>query len=303
MDRLNGMRAFAKVVESNGFAAAARAMGVSRSVVNKAVINLESELGAQLLVRSTRRVTPTDTGLAFSDRCVQILGDVDEAFLAVSELQETPKGRLRLNAPMSFGTRHLAPVIAEYMGQHPDIVVELVLNDRFIDPIEEGYDLTLRIADDDYPSSLIGRPIVAAHRVLCASPDYLDRVGEPQTPADLTEHNCLQYGYTGSASQWVLDGPDGEQAYPIRCRLWSNNGDVLKSAAQAGQGIALLPTFIVGEQLQTGELRTLLPDFEATSLIVSALYPRHRHLSAKVRLFVELLCERFGDRPYWDLVR
>ncbi len=302
MDRFESMRAFTRVVEMHGFAAAAREMGLSRSAVNKAVINLENDLGAQLLVRSTRKVTPTETGLAFYDRCLQILGDLDEAISSVRELQDRPTGNLRLNAPMSFGTQHLAPLVAEFMAGHPDLHVELVLNDRFVDPIEEGFDITLRVAEPDYPTSLISKPIVPARRVLCASPGYLERSGEPGSPRELKDHRCLQYGYSGSVHQWRLAGPDVEQAWPINCVMWSNNGETLKTAAISDQGIALLPTFIVGEELQSGALRTVLSGYQPSELVVSALYPRHRHLSAKVRLFVTLLEERFGGRPYWDLV-
>lgn len=302
MDRFESMRAFVNVVDHRGFAAAAREMGLSRSAVNKAVINLENDLGTQLLVRSTRRVTPTETGLAFYDRCRQILGDLDEAITSVRELQDRPTGNLRMNAPMSFGTRHLAPVVAEFMARHPDLHVELVLNDRFVDPIEEGFDITLRVGDPDYPTSLIEKQIVPARRVLCASPGYLETNGEPEQATELKDHRCLQYGYSGSLQQWRLSGPEGEQSWPIDCVMWSNNGEALKSAATRDQGITLLPTFIVGEELQSGALRTVMPDYRPSDLVVSALYPRHRHLSAKVRLLVELLNDRFAGRPYWDLV-
>ena len=302
MDRIAGLRAFTQVIESGGFAAAAREMGLSRSVVNKHVIRLEDELGAQLLQRSTRKVTPTETGLAFYDRCVGILADLDEAFASVTELQEAPTGRLRINAPMSFGTLHLSSVIAEYMARYPDVHVELVLNDRFVDLIEEGFDLTLRVAEPVVSTSLIVQEIVPARRVLCAAPEYLAAAGEPASPNDLRKHRCLHYGYLESASYWRLNGPDGEHSYPIHCAMWSNNGEVLRDMATAGQGIALLPTFIVGQSLQAGTLRTLLVDYSPTDTALSAIYPRHRHLSAKVRSLVALLKDRFGNRAYWDLV-
>ena len=302
MDRLDSMRAFTRVVDEGGFAAAARRIGLSRSVVNKAVINLENELGVQLLRRSTRQVTPTETGLAFYDRCRRILDDVDEAISAIKELQERPTGNLRINAPMSFGTRHLASLVAGFMATHPDVHVELVLSDRFVDPIEEGFDITLRVGEASPSTSLIAREIVPARRVLCASPSYLEQSGEPLEPTELREHRCLHYGYLDSGSQWRLVGPDGERTYAIRCVMWSNNGEVLKDAAIQNQGIALLPTFIVGDSLQEGELRTVLPDYAPPEIALCALYPRHRHLSAKVTLFVEMLEQRFGGRPYWDLV-
>ena len=302
MDTLSSMRAFAKVVEKSGFAAAARDMGLSRSVVNKAVIQLEKQLGTQLLTRSTRKVTPTESGLAFYDRCIQILADLDEAVSSIKDLQENPTGNLRVNAPMSFGTLHLASAVSDFMDLYPEVHMELVLNDRFVDPIEEGFDLTLRIAEPVYSTSLITKEIVTARRVLCASQAYIDEAGKPEKPTDLKNHRCLHYGYQASGSQWRLQGPDGEQTYPIDCVMWSNNGEVLRTAATHHQGIALLPTFIVGEALQTGQLYTVLPDYPPLDITVSALYPRHRHLSAKVQLFIQLLEERFGGRPFWDLV-
>ncbi len=302
MDKFDSMRAFTKVVEANGFAAAARLMGLSRSVVNKSVINLENELGTRLLNRSTRKVTPTETGLAFYDRAVEILGGLDEAIASITELQDRPIGNLRVNAPMSFGTLHLSPVVAEFMARHPDVHVELMLNDRRIDPIEEGFDVTLRVAEATPSTSLIAREIVSAKRVLCASPDYLNEAGEPSHPTDLKHHRCLHYGYLSSGSQWRLIGPDSDRSYAIHCVMWSNNGEVLKDAAASHQGIALLPTFIVGAALQQGLLRTVLHEYAPPAITLCALYPRHRHLSAKVQLFVELLHKRFGDRPYWDLV-
>jgi DNA-binding transcriptional LysR family regulator len=303
MDKFESMRAYTRVVESGGFAAAARAMGLSRSVVNKAVINLENELDAQLLRRSTRQVTPTDTGLAFYDRCVRILGELDEALTAVKELQERPIGSLRVNAPMSFGTLHLSPLVAEFMGAHPDVHIELVLNDRFVDPIEEGFDVTIRIGEAGQSTSLIVREIAPSRRVLCASPAYLEEAGEPGRPTELRQHRCLHYGYHGSGSQWRLAGPDGERSYAINCVMWSNNGEVLKDAAVREQGIVLLPTFIVGAALQAGELQTVLAEYQPPPTVVHALYPRHRHLSAKVRMFVDLVKTRFGEQPHWDLVR
>jgi DNA-binding transcriptional LysR family regulator len=302
MDKFESMRAFTKVVEANGFAAAARLMGLSRSVVNKSVINLENELGTRLLNRSTRKVTPTETGLAFYDRAVEILSELDEAITAITELQDRPTGNLRVNAPMSFGTLHLSPVVAEFMAKYPDVHVEIMLNDRRIDPIEEGFDVTLRAAEAVGSTSLIARRLLPAKRVLCASPDYLKKAGAPSHPTELRHHRCLHYGYLSSGSQWRLIGPDSDQSYAINCVMWSNNGEVLKDAASNHQGIALLPTFIVGTALQQGLLRTVLTEYAPPDITLCALYPRHRHLSAKVQLFVDLLEKRFGDRPYWDLV-
>lgn len=303
MDKIEGIRAFTRVVEAGGFAAAARGMGLSRSVVNKAVINLEHELGTQLLRRSTRQVTPTDTGLAFYDRARQILSDMDDAWSTVTSLQGKPTGNLRVNAPMSFGTLHLSRVIAEYMALYPDVHVELGLNDRFVDPIEEGFDVTLRVGAPQATTSLVTRELVSARRVLCASPDYLHRWGEPSKPVELSSHRCLHYGHLDSGSKWRLCGPNGEQAFAIHCVMSANNAEPLRDAAIHNQGIAMLPTFIAGEALQTGQLRTILVEHPPSDITLSALYPRHRHLSTKVRLLLDLLSSHFGGRPYWDLVQ
>lgn len=303
MDKFEGIRAFTRVVEAGGFAAAAREMGLSRSVVNKAVINLERELGTQLLRRSTRQVTPTDSGLAFYDRARQVLSDLDDALASVTSLQGKPTGNLRVNAPMSFGTLHLSRVIAEYMALYPDVHVELVLNDRFIDPIEEGFDVALRVGAPQATTSLVTRELVPIRLVLCASPDYLRRWGEPSRPTELARHRCLHYGYLDSGSKWRLGGPNGEQAFAIHCVMSANNAEPLRDAAINHQGIAMLPTFIAGEALQTGQLRTILVDHQPPDITLSALYPRHRHLSTKVSMLIELLSVRFNAHPYWDLVQ
>lgn len=303
MDKFMTLRAFTKVVDAGGFAAAAREMGLSRSVVNKYVISLENELGTQLLRRSTRQVSPTEAGAAFYDRALLVLAELEESFSAVMQLQEAPRGNLRVNAPMTFGVRHLAPALADFMARFPALRVELVLNDRVIDPIEEGFDVTVRIAAPETYTSLITREIVPVRRVLCASPAYLEAHGEPERPEDLRQYRCLHYGYQGTGNLWKLNGPRGEIAVQIHCVMWSNNGDALKEVVLRDQGIALLPTFIVGDELQLGRLRTVLSEYEPPAISLSALYPRHRHLSAKTRLFVEFLVERFGGRPYWDLVK
>ena len=302
MDMLHSLQAFTRVVEFSGFAAAAREMGLSRSVVNKQVINLERVLGAQLLIRSTRRVRPTDAGLAFYDRALEVLRTLEDAVLTVSELQTSPKGNLRVNAPMSFGVQHLAAPIAEFMAAHQELHVELVLNDRQIDPIEEGFDLTIRIGEPQNLTSLVSVEIARTRLVLCASPSYLRANGTPESPAELMHHRCLHYGYQASGNLWRLKGTNGERGWRVNCVLWSNNGDVLRTAALADQGIALLPTFIVGAALQAGELVTVLPDHKAAPISVCALYPRHRQVSVKVQLLLALLQKRFGRRPVWDLI-
>jgi DNA-binding transcriptional LysR family regulator len=301
MDKLTRMQAFAQVVAHGGFAAAARELSLSRSAVSKYVQDLERELGVQLLRRTTRVVSPTEVGRAYYERAKIILADVAEAEEAVSQLHSQPRGLLRVNAPMSFGTLHLGHAIADFMRANTEVTVHLALNDRFVDPIEEGHDVTIRIAQLP-DSSLIARKIAPARLVLCASPSYLKAHKEPRKPQDLTVHECLHYGLASSGAQWKLTGANGVESVSISYRLCSNNGEILRDAALKGIGIALLPTFIVGRDLQSGQLRTVLSRFAPPPLAISALYAPSRHLTAKVRLFVDFLAKRFGDRPQWDLV-
>jgi len=301
MDKLTSIRAFTKVVQHGSFAAAARELRLSRSAVSKYVIDLEQELGVQLLVRTTRSASPTLNGQAYYERGMAILADLEEADLAVTRLQAEPRGILRMNAPMSFGTLHLGRAIADFMERYPQLQIQLVLSDQQIDPVQEGYDLTLRIADLP-SSSLIARKIAPAARVICAAPTYLGRRGTPQHPDELRHHDCLAYGHLATGNQWKLTGPDGDHWIPIPWTLCSNNAEVLRDAAVKGRGIALLPTFIAGADLQQGSLRSILTEYKAPEISVCAIYPATRHLSVKVRSMIDFLVERFGGRPYWDLV-
>ncbi|PZV09064.1 MAG: LysR family transcriptional regulator [Leptolyngbya sp.] len=296
MDKFEQIRAFTQVVASTGFAAAAREMGVSRSTVNKLVIALENELGVQLLHRSTRVVTPTETGLAFCARCVEILANLEEAERSLTQVQEEPRGRLRVNAPMSFGTLHLAPALADFLMHYPDLQMQLTLSDRFIDPIEEGFDITIRIAAPQTVASLIVHPLAAAPRVLCAAPTYLaDRI--PTHPTELHQHSCLHYGQLAAGNHWTLHGSDGTHTIAVSGVLCSNNGEVLRDAAVRGLGIALLPRFMIEAELQQGTLQIVLPDYYPPELTLSVIYPVNRHLSTKVRLLVEFLQKRFDHTP------
>ena len=299
MDKLEAMNAFAKVVASGSYAEAARRLGLTRSAVSKAVMELERLLGARLLDRTTRRVTPTEAGLAYYERCVSILADVEETEIRVSRLHDEPKGVLKVNAPMSFGTLYLGAAIAEFMARYPDLRIELTLNDRFIDPLEEAVDVTVRIgalAD----SSLIARRLAPARRVLAAAPDYLARNGAPEAPEDLAHHRCLTYGHMAAVHRWQLMH-DGETiAVPISSSLCSNNGEVLRAAALGGNGITNLPTFIVGPDIAAGRLRVVLPRNPPTELAIHALYAPNRYLAAKTRVFIDFLVERFGEAPSWD---
>ncbi|MGF1538430.1 MAG: LysR family transcriptional regulator [Elainellaceae cyanobacterium] len=299
MDKLEAIRAFTRVVEAGSFAAAARKMDQSRSSVNKLVIQLEDQLGAQLLQRTTRKVTVTATGLAFYERCLRILADLEEAELAVMQTQGEPQGDLRINAPMSFGQLHIGPAIADFMAQYPQLRVQLTLEDRFVDPIAEGFDVVVRIAAIPDATNLIIKAIAPVPRQLCAAPAYLERHGTPQTPEDLRQHRCLHYGYLATGQTWTLYGPDGAHRIPIRSIFCSNNGEVLHRAALKGLGIVLLPTFILQPDLQAGHLRPILTDYRLPQTVLSVVYPPNRHLSTKVQLLRDFLSDRFqalGDK-------
>jgi DNA-binding transcriptional LysR family regulator len=299
MDKLISMRIFTRVVANGSFSEAAREMRLSRSAVSKYIIDLEEELGVQLLNRTTRSASPTDNGRLYYDRCLAILSEIDEAELAVSHLQAEPRGTLHVNAPMSFGTLHLGCAVAEFMQRYPKLQIRLILSDQQLDTVQEGFDVTIRIADLP-ASSLIARKIVPARRALCASPTYLKLRGTPKHPKDLRDHDCLTYGHLATGMQWKFTGKDGDHWLQVPWKLCTNNAEVLRDAAVAGHGLALLPTFIAGVELRTGKLHSVLAKYRAPELTVYALYPPTRHLSVKVRFFIDFLVERFGGKPYWD---
>ncbi|RBP17615.1 DNA-binding transcriptional LysR family regulator [Roseiarcus fermentans] len=299
MDKLGAMNAFAKVVALGSFAEAARALGSTRSAVSKTVMELEHGLGVRLLDRTTRRVGATEAGLAYYERCVDILARVEETDLQVASLQAEPRGVLKVNGPTSFGALYLGPAVADFMAAYPDLRIELTVTDRFIDPIEEGVDVTIRIAELA-DSSLIARKLAPARRVFVASPSYLESLGAPETPEDLGRRACLTYGHTTTLQRWRIVR-DGEAVMvPVQSVLCSNNGDVLRSAAVNGRGVAFLPTFLVGPDIAAGRLQTVLDRFPQPELGVHALTASNRYLAAKTRAFVDFLAKRFGDEPEWD---
>jgi len=300
MDRLTAMEAFVRVVEKGGFTAAAEDLRLSRAMVSKHVQDLEAHLGARLLNRTTRKLSLTEAGRVYYDRSTQLLAELAETEEVVGELQAKPRGRLRVNAPVSFGSLHLAAVIAEYMAAYRDVVVELTLNDRIVDLVEEGYDVAVRVARLA-DSSLIARRLAPCRHVVCASPGYLKRHGRPEHPADLARHNFLGYSYSAAGDERRFDGPDGSMSIQLKGTLQANNGDALCAAAVAGGGIAILPTFIAGSDILAGRLMTILTQYRIPEIAIYALYPPGRHLSVKVRSFVDFLVPRFGERPSWDV--
>lgn len=299
MDRLSGMAVFARVVEEESFSSAARALGVSKSSVSKQVAALEERLGARLLNRTTRRLSLTDAGMTFYERAVRILSEAEEAEAAVSQLSAAPRGVLRVNAPVTFGVQHLGPLLPDFMARYPDLAVDMTLNDRIVDLVEEGFDMAIRIARLP-DSSLIARKLCPSPRLVVASPEYVARYGAPQRPDDLKQHTCLLYTYLLRSDSWFLTGPDGQEVeVRVTGRLRANNGDVLRAALLGGMGIAYTPAFIVGRDLAEGRLVRLLPDWVDRSSAVYAVYPHARLVAAKVRAFVDFLVEHFSRGPSW----
>jgi len=301
MGKFSNNAAFIGVIEHGSFAEAARKMGLSRSHVNKSVIALEDALGVQLLVRTTRKVSPTPSGEAYYKHVRRIMTDLEDAERAVSEDNDEPRGILRLNAPMSFGSLHLASAITDFMCQYPKLSVELSLDDRFIDPIAEGYDATIRIAELNNSPSLIDHPIVKVRRYFMASPQFLRENGQIEAPEQLKSLRCLHYGTLGEGHMWRIVGNDKTHTIQVNGVMCANNGEVLYEAAKRGLGIAFLPTFIAGPALQSGELVRVLTEYTPPEIHLMLLYPPNRHLAPKIKRLIDFLYDRFGGRPYWDL--
>jgi len=293
MDKLASLRALVKVVESGSFAEAGRQLRLSRSAISKYVRDLEESLGVQLLNRTTRQASPTENGQMYFERAVVILSEIDAADQAVTQLQSAPRGLLRINAPMSFGTMRLGPALADFMTKYPDLQLQLVLSDDLLDPVQDGFDVTLRIAELE-SSSLIARKIVPVERVVCASPDYLKHHGTPIHPQDLRNHVSLTYGFLLTGNQWKFTGGDGIHWIQPTWSLCVNNAEVLRDVAVKGRGIALIPEFIAAEALKNGSLQAVLENYTAPPLALYAVYPPTRHLAVKVRLFIDFLVDRFG---------
>lgn len=296
MDRVTAMRYYCRVVEQGGFAAAARQLGVTRATVNKYVVDLEEQLGVPLLLRSTRKVTPTDAGQRYYQRATAILAELAAAEAEVSIGREVPSGRLRVNAPLPFGELHLGAFVCDFVTANPAVEVQLDLSDRFIDPLDDAYDLTIRIAEPVDEANLVVKEICPVPILLCASPSYLAARGEPRTPAALANHDCLHFGHFRTGRRWTLGG---EEVLP-EGRLCTNNATMLHQAVLAGQGIVALPTFIVGPDLAAGRLRALLPDHPMPVRSLQALYPFHRQVASKVTSFVSGLVDRFAEAPPWE---
>ncbi len=299
MDRFDALQTFIRVVDAGSFTLAAERMNTAKSMISRRISDLEAHLGVRLLNRTTRSLSLTESGRTLYQRALRLVADLEEVEATLSTQAAGLKGSLRIAAPLSFGLLHLGPAINDFAARHPDVRLFIDFNDRMVDLVEEGFDLALRISRLE-DSSLIARKLTPIREVVCASPGYLERHGVPTTPKELEDHVCLRYTNVPD-SPWQYRAPDGSRgAVRIGARLEANNGDYLRDAAIAGFGVIRQPTFIVYKAIESGDLVPLLSDYSWSEIYAYAVYPSARHLSRRVRAFVEFLQSRFGDEPYWD---
>lgn len=296
MDRLTEMEAFATVVDQGGFTDAAKKMGISKSAVSKHVSSLEARLGARLLNRTTRRVSPTEIGLAYYDRARRVLNDAGEADALVTSMQSAPSGLLRISVATDFGVNHLSPVIGDFLQEFPEITVNMVLNNRYVELISEGFDMAIRIGELE-DSSLRARKLCETTKRMIASPDYFEKYGRPMKIDDLNEHKLLHYSNQSSGNMWKLTAPSGEKRQ-VRTAGWLtvNDGQSLLNAAISGLGIAYLPSFLYGEAMEQGLVELAIPELPVETQGVYAVYPPGRFTQPKVRAFIDFLVHAFAEK-------
>ncbi len=301
MDLFQAMRIFVKVAEAGSFSGAARALDTSNPSVTRYVADLEAYIGARLFNRSTRRLSLTEVGSNYLERCHQVLLDIDNAVLEAGMSAANPTGTLRMTVPMSFAVNHLGRILPEYMQRYPNVKLDIALSDRVVNLVDEGYDLGIRIGRIQ-DSSLVARKIAPARLILCASPAYLEKYGTPLVPQDIERqrHVCLRYSYASSPDVWSFVKAGKTHTVKLNGSISANNGDILREAAVGGMGLVLQPSFIVGNDIRDKKLVHLMPDYVPPASMIQAVYASRQHLSAKVRTFVDYLIEQFGDEPCWD---
>ncbi len=299
MGQLEDINTFVYIVDAGTISGAANKLNIAKSAVSRRLVDLEKRLGVQLLNRTTRQSSLTDSGREYYQRATQILADVDELNEVTSDSKSELTGGLSIAAPLSFGLQHLTPIINKFAIAHPGVDLRLDFADRQVDLIEEGFDVAIRIAQLK-DSSYMARKLTPISLVLCASPDYLKRNGTPQRPEDLMSHEILHYASAPDYT-WRFTGPDGKQTnLKLPPKITANNGDYLCGAAVAGLGLSVIPTFMAWKEIENGNLVCLMSDYTFPSLNAYAVYPQTRHLSKRVRAFIDTLVEAFKDEPYWD---
>jgi len=299
IDVLTGMRVFTTVVEAGSFAGAADRLKLSRGMTSRYVAQIEAHLGVRLLNRTTRRLSLTEAGQDYCQQAAQVLALVENAERTASSGVAEPRGVLRINTSVAFGARHLGPAISAYLQRYPQVKADLMLNDRVVDLVEEGFDVAVRVARRIDPG-LVARPITGVRLVACASPGYLKRRGTPAAPADLARHNCLTYEYAGNQNEWRFSQRGREHTVRVAGNLQGNNGEILCSAAVEGLGVILQPSFLVHELLRAKKLTRILQGWDTDAFTVYAVYPSRQFLAAKVRSFIDFLVDYFGPEPYWE---
>jgi DNA-binding transcriptional LysR family regulator len=299
MDPLDGIAAFARVVDSGSFSAAARRLGISKSAASAHVQRLEERLGVRLLNRTTRRLSLTEAGAAYYRHCARILAEAESAEQSASALQREPRGTLRISAPDSFGWMHVAPAVPAFLKRYPELSVDINLSAAHVDLLDEGLDLAIRIGVLE-DSRLVVRKLALSRLILCAAPAYLEARGMPGEPRELAGHNCLCTGLLPWGDEWRLAGKRGEVRVAVGGSFRSNNAETLRAAALDGLGVAVLPTWAVAGPLRSGALRRVLDGWEPPASTIYAVYPGNRLMSMKVRAFVDHLVRHFGRAPYWD---
>lgn len=295
MDRLTSMAIFVKAAEAGSFAAAGSALGLSSQLVGKHVRWLETRYGMQLINRTTRRQSLTEAGRAFYERSKALLAEAEAVEALAANVQAVPRGKLRVNAPVSFGAYRLVPALALYLADNPEVQIDLTLSDRVVDLVDEGYDAVIRIAP--LPDSrLIARPLAPYRLIACASPGYLAARGVPQRPEDLAEHECLGFAYWARPPEpeWEFTTERGRHSVRVGGRLSINNGQALRMAALAGLGIILQPTELLGDDLASGRLVRVLPDYETPSHPMHVLFAPDRRLTPKMRSFIDFVTSTFA---------
>ena len=297
MDKFQEMRVFAGVVDAGSFVGAADALGMSKAAVSRHVSDLEQRLGVRLMQRTTRKLSLTQEGEVFLARCRDILASIEESEAELSTRAASASGLLKVSVPVSFATKHLAPLWSDFLAAHPRLTLDVHLADRVVDLVDEGFDLAVRIARLP-DSSLVSRKLAATRLVLCAAPSYLRRRGTPTHPDDLAAHDVIGYSLLSTPGQWLLQGPDGPVTVKIRPRLWTNNGDTSVAAAVRGAGIDLQPTFLIADELASGRLVEVLPGWQAAELGIYAVYPSRKFVLPKVRALVNFLAEAFADATW-----
>lgn len=294
------MLLFAKVVEEGGFSAAARRQGLTPSAISKQIGQLEDRLGVRLLNRSTRRMSLTEEGHVFYDRCVEIAEKVAEAEKAIVSLGDHPQGTLKVAATVAFGKTRLLPMLPAFLRANPDVRIALELTDRPIDLVAEEVDVAIRFTEQIEDDSVVARKLASNTRVCCAAPAYLAKHGTPAAPEDLTRHNCLTLTTVSRWNEWAFDLPEGRKVMRISGNFEANSADAVYHAALAGIGIARLSTYLIGEDLKAGRLVRVLPDHAYEDSSILAVFSDRRHLSPKIRAFVDHLAEEIGDHPSWE---